>query len=67
MGAFHEFQIQYISRNRPYIGGHLAFYFKLNSKLFHKILKIVYAVIFTAIQLSNVCENQGKNTTASNY
>ena len=29
-----------ISRNRPYIGGHLAFYFKLNSKLSHKILKI---------------------------
>ena len=29
-----------ISRNRPYIHGHLAFYFKLNSKLSHKILKI---------------------------
>ena len=29
-----------ISRNRPYIGGHLAFYFKLNSKLSHKILKM---------------------------
>ena len=29
-----------ISRNRPYIGGHLAFYFKLNSKLSHRILKI---------------------------
>ena len=34
---------KYISRNRGGIisvGGHLAFYFKLNSKLSHKILKI---------------------------
>ena len=31
-GTMNCTRINIISRNRPYIGGHLAFFFKLNSK-----------------------------------
>ena len=36
--AYKELGRRFISRNGPYIGGHLAFYFKLNFKQVYNVL-----------------------------
>ena len=41
-----EREFSLISRNGPYIGGHLAFYFKLNFKQVYNVLKIGLIMIY---------------------